>query len=115
MRFHKCSPKCQCQFIPPDVTENLAKAGIEAARLSFQQSQLFREQRSDKVVDIQTLIGAAPVKAAARQVYDSKHTWEQRVKPVVRGEDDPETTDEDVNLVHKYAGIVRDYSNRQGG
>ncbi len=109
MRFHKCSPKCQCQFIPPDVTENLAKAGIEAARLSFQQSQLFREQRSDKVVDIQTLIGAAPVKAAARQVYDSKHTWEQRVKPVVRGEDDPETTDEDVNLVHKYAGIVRDY------
>lgn len=109
MPFHKCHHKCRCQFIPPQVTEKLARAGIESARLSFQQSQQFREKRSVKPIDMKTLTAAASVGIATRQIYDCKNKWQQRVMPVARSENGSASGNEDVDQVYDYAGIVRDY------
>ncbi len=32
--------KCNCMFVPPRVLENLAKIGVNEARLSIQQSKI---------------------------------------------------------------------------
>lgn len=108
MQFHKCHSKCRCQFIPPHVTENLARAGVESARLSFQQSKQFREKRSAKPVDMNTFTAVAAVGGAEREVYDCKHLWMQRVN-LVRSENGAITGDSDADQVYDYAGIVRDY------
>ena len=108
MKLHKCNSFCCCQFIPPYVSENLARAGIESARLSFQQSKQFRDTRSAKPVEMKKLTGMAPVASASRMVYDSQHLWEQRVN-LVRSEGEPVTADDDVNKIYDYAGITRDF------
>ncbi len=107
---HICpSTKCCCQFIPPYAAENLARNGIENARVSFQQSSQFRIQRAQSVVGIETFAGtAAAVGTANRQVFDSQRTWKQRVLSV-RTEGQPATPDDTVNQVYDYAGVVRDY------
>lgn len=104
MGFHKC----RCLFIPPRVLENLARAGIEQARLSIQQSQQSRVKRSAKVVDMATFTAAPKAGGAKRQVYDCKRTWLQRVN-LVRSEGAPASGDDAVNDAYNYAGKVRDY------
>jgi Zn-dependent metalloprotease len=52
--------------------------------------------------------GAGKAGAAARKVYDSQNTWEQR-KKLVRDEGGADTGDPAVDKVYEYAGIVRDY------
>jgi Zn-dependent metalloprotease len=104
--------KCNCMFIPPRVLENLAKVGVEKARLSIQQSKISRQKRSEKLIEMKAFMATkakAKVKAK-RQVYDCQNTWKQRVK-LVRGEGKPATGDKDADLVYKYAGNVRDYFN----
>jgi Zn-dependent metalloprotease len=95
-------------FVPPRVLENLAKAGVESARLSIQQSKISRTKRAEKLVDMKAFMGAATKAKSRRKVYDCQNTWEQRVK-LVRDEGKPATGDEDADLVYKYAGNVRDY------
>ena len=122
MKFHKCN----CKFVPPSVLENLAKAGIDAARLSIQQSEVSREKRKDRarrgnsdLIQIRSkaakaiLAKAAPVAPPAtgtsrREVYDSQQTFLQRVA-LVRAEGDPSTADADVQAAYDYAGVVRDW------
>ena len=59
--------KCNCTFVPPRILENLAKVGVEKARLSIQQSKISRARRADKLVDMKTFIGAkAKAKAKAK-------------------------------------------------
>jgi Zn-dependent metalloprotease len=107
---HICpSTQCCCQFIPPYTAENLARNGIENARVSFQQSAQFRTKRAQSVVGIETFAGtAAAVSTGNRKVFDSQRTWKQRVASV-RTEGQPATTDDTVNQVYDYAGVVRDY------
>ncbi len=100
--------KCNCTFVPPQVLENLAKAGVAEARLSIQQSKLSRKKRADKEIDMQAFIGARTRAKSKRKVYDCKNKWEQRVK-LVRDEGKPATGDKDVDRVYTYAGDVRDY------
>jgi Zn-dependent metalloprotease len=103
--------KCNCTFVPPQVLENLAKAGVEEARLSIQQSKLSRKKRAAKEIDMQAFIGAKTRAKSNRKVYDCQNKWQQRVK-LVRDEGKPETGDDDVDRVYTYAGDVRDYFNK---
>ena len=100
--------RCNCTFVPPRVLENLARVGVGSARLSIQQSNISRKKRAAKEIDMKAFIGAKTKAKAKRKVYDCKNTWEQRVK-LARDEGKPATGDEDVDLVYKYAGNVRDY------
>jgi Zn-dependent metalloprotease len=102
--------KCRCMFVPPRVLENLARVGLENARLSVQQSRQSRSKRGVRLVDMQTFTGASTPGTAARQVYNCNNTWQQR-KELVRSEGDPDVDDKVVNEVYEYAGIVRDYFN----
>jgi Zn-dependent metalloprotease len=104
MAYHKCS----CMFVPPRVLENLAKAGVEKARLTIQQSKISRARRADKLVDMKAFIGKATKARPKRRVYDCQNKWEQRVK-LVRDEGKPATGDKDADRVYTYAGNVRDY------
>jgi Zn-dependent metalloprotease len=58
-----------------------------------------------------TFLGIAPTppQKAARTVYDSKGTWEQRVEPAVRSEGEADTPDQTVNDAYNFAGVVREY------
>jgi Zn-dependent metalloprotease len=104
MSFHKC----HCMYVPPQVLENLARAGIENARLSLQQSKISRAQRSAKIVDMAVFAGIAPPGEGTRKVYDCEKQWVKRVK-LVRDEGDSATDDDAVNGAYDYAGTVRDY------
>lgn len=103
--------KCHRTFVPPQVLENLARAGIEEARSSIQQSELSREKRSIKDIDMETFTAAKAVGRAARQIYDCQNKWVQRVK-LVRGEGDPVTDDDAVNDAYDYTGTTRDHNKR---
>ena len=102
--------KCNCMYIPPFVLENLARAGIKNARLAIHQSELSREKRRGKLVEMEKFAGVttAPAGTASRQVYDCQNKWQQRVK-LVRGEGDAVTSDAAVNDAYDYSGVVRDY------
>lgn len=102
--------KCRCHFIPPQVVENLARAGVEGARRTIMQSQISRSKRSDKPIDMPTFLGISPAapEKAARKVYDCQNLWEQRVN-LVRSEGEGDNPDQTVNEVYNFAGVVRKY------
>ncbi len=95
-------------FIPPHMLRNLARAGVEEARYTIQQSRLARLKRAEKLVDIETFRGEGTEGTAHREIYDSGSTFEQRVK-LVRDEGAPATEDESVNQSYDYVGLVFDY------
>jgi len=99
---------CNCTFVPPQVLENLARVGVDNARLSIQQSKISRTKRADKRIDMKAFIGAKTRARAKRKVYDCQNKWEQRVK-LVRGEGKPASGDKDADRVYTFAGKVRDY------
>ncbi|HIK15432.1 MAG TPA: peptidase M4 family protein [Leptolyngbyaceae cyanobacterium M33_DOE_097] len=109
MTFNRCfCNRCMCQFVPPEVTANLAKAGVETAQISARASNQQRNRRKNKIVNLSTLTPSAKVGHAMRKIYDSQHEWEQRVE-LVRSEGDPVNSDLVVNKVYDYVGIVRDF------
>jgi Zn-dependent metalloprotease len=118
MTVHKCTHKCNCSYVPPHVLDRLARAGVEEARLSVQQSELTRQRRRNTTIPMDTFIASAAsgITASAlpagigakREVWDSGQTWSQRVNRV-RGEGDPVTGDDSVDCVHEFAGYVRDF------
>jgi len=61
--------KCNCMFVPPRVLENLAKIGVNEARLSIQQSKISRTKRADKLVDMKAFIGTRSRRKPKRKVY----------------------------------------------
>ncbi len=100
--------QCNCHFIPPDVLDNLARSGVDPARLSISQSTAERAERSAAVVAMPTLMGIAPPGEGPRKVYDSQNTWAKRVN-LVRSEGDPATGDDSVDNGYEFAGNVGDY------
>ncbi|MDX1707800.1 MAG: M4 family metallopeptidase [Desulfobacterales bacterium] len=100
--------QCNCTFVPPQVLENLARAGVDNARLSIQQSKISRRKRADKRIDMEAFMGAKTRAKPKRKVYDCQNKWEQRVK-LVRGEGKPASGDKDVDRVYTFAGKVRGY------
>jgi Zn-dependent metalloprotease len=101
--------KCRCLFVPPFVLENMARAGIEEARLTIQQSMLSREKRAEGPKDMEMFAGVTPVGRAHRQIYNSQNMWKKRVEPVFRSEGDPVRGDEAVDKSYDYIGNVRDF------
>lgn len=95
-------------FIPPHVLGSLARAGVEEAKYSIQQSRLTRISRAEKLVDIEAFCGRGAIGTANRKIYDSQGTFKQRVK-IVRDEGGPASADEAVNQAYDYAGQVFDY------
>ena len=100
--------KCRCMFVPPLVLENLARAGIEEARLTIQQSRLSREKRAVGPTNMEMFAGVTPVGRAHRQIYDCESGWIQRVEPVARDEGAPVHEDLAVNDAYDHLGNVRD-------
>ncbi len=100
--------QCNCTFVPPRVLENLAKIGVDQARMSIQQSNISRKKRADKRIDMKVFAAAKTRARPQRKVYDCQNKWQQRVK-LVRGEGKPTTGDRDVDLAYRYAGNVRNY------
>jgi Zn-dependent metalloprotease len=100
--------KCHCKFIPPEVLENLARAGVDSARLSINQSEIAREDRRSTPVEMETLMGIAPPGEGPRKVYDSQNTWVKRVS-LERGEGDPATGDDSVDQTYDYLGQVSNF------
>ncbi|MGG6292865.1 M4 family metallopeptidase [Leptolyngbya sp. AN02str] len=109
MKKHMCLVRCCCQFVPPNVSENLAKKGVEEARVSIQQSKQIRARRALRSVSFNAFNLEQAVGEANRKVYDCKNTWEQRLEPIARDEGSDHTDDKTVNIVYEYGGIVRDY------
>lgn len=97
-----------CMFVPPYVLETLAKAGVENAKLTLQQTKMSLAKRSSKVIPIQVVEGIAPPGQGTRKMYDCGHKWEQRIN-LVRGEGGPTSVDEAVNKAYDFSGKVRDY------
>ena len=95
-------------FIPPYILGNLARAGIEEARYSIQQSRLIRLKRAEKVVDMDTFRGKGTSGTSHRKIYDSQGTFKQRVK-LVRDETSPPSADGNVNQAYDYAGQILKY------
>jgi len=105
MAFHKCN----CMFIPTQVLENLARAGVDEARASILQSEKSRQLRAAKVSPPPVSKRAiAPPGEGPRSVYDCQHEWTKRVA-LARKEGGPVTADDDTTDVYKYAGIVSEY------
>jgi Zn-dependent metalloprotease len=109
--------KCTCMYVPPHVLDRLSRVGVEEARLSVQQSELSRQERKASPAPMDTFVASATSGVAAvvpagagakRQVYDSQHTWMQRVQ-LVRPEGGPVTGDDSADNAYDYAGIVRDF------
>jgi len=104
---------CFCSYVPPQVLENLDRAGIKEAVLSINQSKISREKRDLK--DIKTdnfmmeFTSLESVGKASRYVYDSKNSWMQRVGKPVRKEGGKAVSDKTVNLVYDFVGEVREY------
>jgi Zn-dependent metalloprotease len=100
----------RCGYVPPFVLENLAKAGIDEARISVHGSDQSREKRETKPIAMEIFAGitAVPPGTASRQVYDCQNQWNQRVK-LVRSEGDPVTADDSVTHAYDFAGKVRQY------
>ncbi len=121
MSFHKCT----CAYIPPHVLGRVVKgadeSGRAAARASAHQSKLSRGLRAERPIKMEELtpslagaagVAAPPAGTAGREVYDCQNQWVQRVK-LARGEDDPATGDDAVDLVYDQAGIVLDYFQKE--
>lgn len=100
--------KCFCEFIPPIVLENLARADVEEARLSISQSESDRAERTSTEVSMETLMGIAPPGQGPRKIYDCQNKWEKRVS-LARDEGDPATADDSVDNAYEFAGNVGDY------
>lgn len=107
LRQHTCFGKCTCQFIPPIVTSNLSKSGVEAARTSSLESQRQRNRRKQKDISV-SLLAATQTGDSLRQVYDCQSKWVQRVQ-LVRSEGAAAVTDPVANQVYDSVGIVRDF------
>jgi Zn-dependent metalloprotease len=107
MRLHKCC----CSFIPQHVVENLARAGVEGARRTIMQSQISRNKRNEKPVDMPTFLGISPIppKNGARIVYDCLETWGQKVNEVWTEGKQGVPADQTVKDVFTFTGVVRDY------
>lgn len=103
--------RCQCQFVPPFVLENMAKNAIANARLSIHFSSQSRRKRSNTVVPT-TVFAASPTEPTGdsqREVWDCKHQTTLRNPPILRAEGGPASQDEAADLVYEYAGLTRDF------
>lgn len=101
--------KHKCLFIPTQVLENMARAGVEEARTSILQSEQTRQQRAANLgAPLDSARGISPPGEGPRTVYDSQNQWQQRVA-VARNEGGPATPDDDVTNAYKYAGVVSDF------
>ena len=100
--------KCFSTFIPPYVLDNMAKAGIEEAKSTILQSQVFRETRAENSTKMGLLAATCPTGRAYVQVYDSENTQVFQ-KKLVRGQGDPVTGDEAVDNCYDYVNNNSDF------
>lgn len=104
--------RCLCHYIPPHVVDKLCNAPSdeirEKSRMSSLQGKIRRLERSSKVdfKIISSLNGSSGT--PAREVYDCKSTWEQRVT-LARGEGGKLTGDQAVDTVYDSAGVIIEY------
>ena len=93
--------KHRCYFVPPYLSDEQARDGM------------FRARRTAKA-ELEARPSAAYIGTgeAKRFIYDSNHTTFQRLK-LVRKEGGAKIADEVVNTAYEYAGVIRNYYNRQ--
>jgi Zn-dependent metalloprotease len=101
-----------CLFVPPYVLDNLARSGIESARLSVQPSIVNRRTRSVQLLSMVVPVELRPTGTESRKVYNCEHHMRLRSK-LVRGEDEPASTDDVVNQAYDGLGNVRTYYKKE--
>jgi Zn-dependent metalloprotease len=112
MANHPHPYRCTCNYVPDFVLENLAKKGLDHARISLHQSIRSREVRAENMPSMESFTDLGTLEAFGgapdRKVFDSNNKFEQQVK-LVRGEGQPVTADDAERDAYEYAGKVRDY------
>lgn len=118
----------RCAFIPPFVIASLAGDDREEVRAAAQttahQAMAGRDRRTEQQVPIAHLAASAglvegadapgPTGKAAREVYDSHGTWEQRVE-LVRREGAAPIGDADADSAYDLVGVTRDVLSKEFG
>ncbi|MGH2788457.1 MAG: M4 family metallopeptidase [Actinomycetota bacterium] len=98
---------CLCSFVPPAPLNRLARKS-DPARRSIYKSKQARDNRQAKTEEVAGLAVAVSRGSAQREVYDCKHTWNQR-ENIVRDENGPATGDDAADDAFDHAGSVRSY------
>ena len=120
------SHPCNCSFVPPHVTDHLAKRAPDdvraAARATSLAAKSIRSRRAERGVTMDAMLAgsnerslgpaAAPQGSGGREVWDCQQSWAQRVD-LTRGEGEAATGDDDTDTVYDFAGEVRDFLSKQ--
>ncbi len=101
-----------CMFVPPHILDNLARSGIENARLSMQPSLVNRRVRSARLLSMVIPLELKPTGTESRKVYDCEHHMELQRK-LIRSEGEPPSTDDTVNEAYDRLGDVRTYYKKE--
>lgn len=107
---------CHCSIVPPFVENKLNKTLKVKNPFTHKISLNFRNKRDDKnaVAPWAAAISVIPVKAR-RLVYDSQNTTRQRLLLKRSEGNGPIRGDATVNKAYDYAGVVRDYFQKNYG
>ncbi len=96
----------QCHIVPPFILEELAKRGNLSCKKTLNDAHRIRDRRTSALND---LLIRKPISGHGdRLIYDSKHSYEQRVK-LVRTEGENGVKDQTVNQAYENTGYVRTY------
>lgn len=97
-------------FIPPYIMENLARKGVDSARLSLLQAKQSREKRKAKPADLHALIGTKPKSGAMRYLYDCQGNFQEKVK-LIRSDNGMEggALDAAAAKAWDHVGMVREF------
>ena len=121
MSRHHRTPRvlhpCRCTFVPPHVTDHLARREAmesttpgSAQQTAYASAQLRATRdmrRAEETALVQGLTPPAPGEAD-RVIYDDQNTWNFDVA-LVRGEGDPPVAAQNVNQAYDHAGATREF------
>lgn len=117
---------CVCTYVPPFVLERLARRATdeqrEGIRASIYQSKASRDGRALQLVGLggtpsvsarsAFVEGLGATGSATRTVYDCQNQWSFQVS-LARDEGGPSTGNSDVDEVYEFAGVVRDFFQKE--
>ncbi|GMX66645.1 M4 family metallopeptidase [Paenibacillus elgii] len=96
-------------FVPQTLLEKLAKEGHEEAKQTLIKMEEIKEKKREMTSTAENMITPEQnSRKANREVYDSQNTSQQKYK-LVRKEEYPPVSDENVNFAYDYGGKTRDY------
>lgn len=96
----------QCNIVPPHILEKLAEKGSVSCKKTLNDTQRILQKRNTKLDNL--LLRKINTGNGDRLIYDSKNTYNQRVK-LVRKEGEDIKSDPVINSAYDASGFVRKY------